>query len=232
MELEGLDSRRLCLPVGFRAIHPQGVNHSFSQIFLYFTFDAFPNASNFTSNFFSHHFGTEMKYKAGLATSYSTIKMNNDGLVDTMEEKTELEYNCVECDFRANKKCYLVKHVQSQHVKYSCNRCKYEGNKEELFLLHIKSMHGKIWYDCEKCNYGTRSKASLKIHMQSKHEGIYFMCTVCPYQASTKASIAKHTKTIHEGVRYPCKYCEFMASSIYSLRKHDFSKHLDKRSKL
>ena len=28
MELEGLDSRRLCLPVGFRAIHPHEVNHS------------------------------------------------------------------------------------------------------------------------------------------------------------------------------------------------------------
>ena len=154
----------------------------------------------------------------------------SEAKVPNAKKLSKRSIKCIKCDFQTNKKRYLVKHEQSQHVerlvKYSCNQCKYQGYKEKLFLSHKKTMHGNEYYSCNQCRFGARTKSNLNIHTRTKHEGLFISCKLCPYFAGTKGILAAHVSNIHDGVRYPCDKCDLKASSKHTLMKHKFSKHL------
>ena len=60
---------------------------------------------------------------------------------------------CDQCEYKANCKGFLEKHIESIHGnnKYFCKQCEYKVKQKENLERHIKSIHDNVTYPCNQC---------------------------------------------------------------------------------
>ena len=126
------------------------------------------------------------------------------------------------CEFETKWTSYLKTHIKNIHEgkKFKCNQCEYRANKKGNLLKHISEVHGVdryilrnnteneplqcisliIRYPCSKCDYKATQKANLQRHIDSVHEGIRYNCEFCSYTATRKDHLSRHVKQSHSNL--------------------------------
>ena len=121
------------------------------------------------------------------------------------------------CEFETKWTSYLKTHIKNIHEgkKFKCNQCEYRANKKGNLLKHISEVHGvdryilrnnteneplQCRYPCSKCDYKATQKANLQRHIDSVHEGIRYNCEFCSYTATRKDHLSRHVKQSHSNL--------------------------------
>ena len=74
-------------------------------------------------------------------------------------------------------------------VIFPCDHCDYKANKKGNLLRHIKSMHEGVKFSCDQCDYRATLKGSLLKRIKAIHEGVKFPCGQCDYKATLKRNL-------------------------------------------
>merc|ERR1719319_14304 len=93
-----------------------------------------------------------------------------------------ITFPCIECDYVANRKEFLLNHVEGNHKnnQYPCNFCEKVYNQKRSLRMHKKCAHLNTesktipsTVNCDICNNGQtfKSKRNLKIHKIYVHSG-------------------------------------------------------------
>ena len=149
-----------------------------------------------------------------------------------MFEATATRFFCSNCDFKTNKKSYLLQHIKSIHegIKLQCEvmGCNYKANTRTSILKHFKSKHEGVAYPCDQCDYKGTQKWNLLKHIERKHKIEVKQCEVigCKFESNSKEGIFRHIRSAHEGVNHPCDQCNYIATLKGNLNRHIKRKHV------
>lgn len=89
-----------------------------------------------------------------------TKEDNREDINEIKVNKTQMSFQCEECEFTSEKQETLMKHKNTKHTKV--NSC--TGDSV------TKAATDKEKFHCDECNYSCLSKKSLKKHRSQKHE--------------------------------------------------------------
>ena len=81
-------------------------------------------------------------------------------------------FYCKKCDFTANKRKILVKHILKEHKKtYECKDCSEKFSNKIAFEKHKKTHQEVKIFPCKKCNFIAKGKKKVLIdHMLTLHK--------------------------------------------------------------
>jgi len=143
------------------------------------------------------------------------------------EENDLMKFPCKNCNYVANFKSNLKKHMNLKHlgIQFSCEKCDFSVNTQNNLKQHIDSKHLGMQYDCNFCDHTTTNRGNLKKHIASQHEGIRYSCDKCEQSYAQKYHLVEHIKSKHEGFRYTCTFCNNSYIDKGNLKKHKVSQH-------
>ena len=140
-------------------------------------------------------------------------------------QRTEV-FPCNICDYKANLKINLSKHVEHNHsiksqnlTKIKCVSCDYVGIKSNM-KAH-ENVHANEKHKCDKCNYEGKSKIHLKTHVQKMHteREMQYKCNICEFKSKEKSGLKYHIDNMHLGLTKECPICCKIMKS-HSIRRH------------
>ena len=83
------------------------------------------------------------------------------------------KFSCSLCDYTADYKQNLKKHIQSVHDEnksYKCSVCEFASSYKHVTHRHILTVHGnKNPHKCLFCDHNSANSRDLKIHVDSVH---------------------------------------------------------------
>merc|ERR1712228_578993 len=92
---------------------------------------------------------------------------------DKKDKENHIGFTCEFCDFKADKKKKLSKHVNSKHPDkekpYTCNYCDEQLKSMKDIHEHLQRKHDRGKYPCDECGETLIWRISLKQHMNEKH---------------------------------------------------------------
>ncbi|VDO12688.1 unnamed protein product [Rodentolepis nana] len=147
---------------------------------------------------------TQGRLRHHKAAFHSEIQPKNySGKSSNRPTKSGRTYKCKDCDFSAQDKPDLWRHIRV-HMKpermLECSFCPFVTELAHHFDYHMKNHSGKKPFECDKCNYRCVNKSMLNSHRKS-HSNIYqYRCTECRYASkylhSLKLHLLKHENAV------------------------------------
>ncbi|KAL7014829.1 hypothetical protein ACKWTF_016147 [Chironomus riparius] len=150
---------------------------------------------------------------------------------------------CEYCDFNANSKSELLRHVKSNHLKENnsttdvriCPDCGkiLKGNNHLNF--HIKTKHLKLTkYQCDLCGFRSYGKYEIRSHILIHHLPLElrkeYKCDLCPSILTTAMSLKTHKQHKHSGLKpHICIFCNKSYALKETLKSHIRNVHNGER---
>lgn len=150
---------------------------------------------------------------------------------------------CEYCDFNANSKSELLKHVKVNHLKQNsstvdvriCPDCGkiLKGNNHLNF--HIKTKHLKLTkYQCDLCGFRSYGKYEIRSHILIHHLPLElrkeYKCDLCPSILTTAMSLKTHKQHKHSGLKpHMCIFCNKSYALKETLKSHIRNVHNGER---
>lgn len=150
--------------------------------------------------------------------------------------KKRAGFYCETCDYRANRKADLHRHVIRKHTNeaeikwYSCDKCPFRG-KLKTDLNNHQKVHTTKTLQCKKCTFRAKTKYTLDRHVQKVHvkpEDIEWLhCDNCAYKAKNKTLLVMHIRTQHnDHIKWHrCPHCSYKSKLKTQLHTHQVAMH-------
>ena len=136
--------------------------------------------------------------------------------------KSEKNFGCTECDYRAHSRRETKNHEIKTHGKgaaiLACDICSFRGVSPSELESHTRRIHLKLRTQvCPEC--GKRLSESNREHRE---------CPSCEYRlpAAHQNSLSNHVKAVQLKIKdNNCDHCNFASSSTSGLTKHIDNMH-------
>lgn len=133
---------------------------------------------------------------SGTLQDHMQIEHGGDIVEFKIPKKPNRNYDCDQCDHRANSKNALRAHKSFHHwhVSFKCQECGISKSTKERLQFHINRVHRKISYPCDFCDFKASSKPTLKRHIEKKHPNNFqlYYCHLCNYRTQYKDLLQSH----------------------------------------
>jgi hypothetical protein len=143
-------------------------------------------------------------FSCDLCSNYSTTTKSCLNIHVRHAHQRLRDYACGYCGLQFPMRMNLLNHINVAHaankVWYKCEQCEYRAEKRGYVRKHVKTVHATVKpFQCESCSYATSFRSDLKNHVNSRHtRERMFPCESCSYQATTKHSLRSHVRNCHE----------------------------------
>ena len=178
-----------------------------------------------------------------------------DKTTNAKDNQIAKRFPCDLCGYTANRKEWLVAHVNGVHLKvkpFKCDTCNFATTHKRSLAYHKMKPH----LTCEQCPFITVGNSQMKFHM-SRHQKSSIdpelKCLDCSFTCKSASELVDHARDIHKkektvitqyvtppGINsgtalakatrciknYPCNLCGFTADRNILLADHVNSVHL------
>lgn len=156
--------------------------------------------------------------------SVSSENKSDNQCSSRKKSKPDAVYNCQHCEYTANKRAMLARHLHS-HSIYMCLRCSFfcesdDELKDHMHREHKDRMDHKL---CRKCSrYIHCVGVTLEQHMENCQGPVPFKCPHCEkefkYESSLKSHVVKHDPDGPK--KFSCPQCTYKSNYKANLKKH------------
>ena len=113
-----------------------------------------------------------------------------------------------------------IKKIHADHKPFQCIKCDFQADKYSKLQIHVKSIHESVTFPCPQCQHRVKSKNSLMFHIQTVHEGKKpFSCPQCDFKGALEINIKAHIKSMHPST-LTCSICEYKVADENILLNH------------
>ncbi|GAB6021823.1 hypothetical protein CHUAL_004397 [Chamberlinius hualienensis] len=148
----------------------------------------------------------KLKFKCDLCDLVSDDK---DGITLHRKQKHKKKnnlshYKCSQCDFTADKKILIKRHLHCCHTVEKPFKCQEES-----------------------CEYRGRTEKELKIHTGKQHDNVLYNCPHCNKSFVGQFNFDNHVKISHTepDERHACQFCDFKTRYMLDLKRHQSERH-------
>ena len=161
------------------------------------------NEESSRQKLFRSQCGLEAKNRTQIRQHINT-KHNEDKIEIT---DTEVEFNCMGCDFQGTSEKQLQRHTELKHM-IKCKACEQSFKEKKNLMLHRKKEHPNLVAPCKKlaeksCIY-TEESCYWRHTVGSKEEPVT-NCYICGNAFKSKSELMQHRKKEHS---HTVKVCE------------------------
>ena len=182
-------------------------------------------------------------------------------LVEDREQSVENENGrrCLYCDYHADERSILDKHILAVHGTeklFKCDQCGFSTGWKCSLRKHILKVHNNpsdFPYTCNDCGFSTKFSRVYKNHLMSlkiigkcevskeKHDASKtkykpnepMKCPHCNYTRTQRSKILNHIKSVHEDSKpFKCTQCKSSFKLKFRLTAHMKLSHGDGKVKI
>ena len=173
-----------------------------------------------------------IRYECDKCEEYFTRSDHLAGHKKTQHEGIVTWYKCDKCEYKAEARTSLKRHIRKHIDPYKCEHCSKPFTELNGLRKHVRLHTGENPFKCQQCNMEVRTSGLLKKHMISHTNERPHTCFKCTMTFKRKAGIKRHMIMNHSNIikekknkPYQCKDCP--ASFLYkrSLKKHSRKQH-------
>jgi hypothetical protein len=193
---------------------------------------------------------------------------NEGGTVDLLEplcdrEESEISLEnekvsqCFYCDYQADEKSTLEKHILAVHGTeklFKCFLCDFSTGWKSSLRKHKLKVHNETddcTYSCNECEFSTKFSRVYKNHLMSlkisgkcettdeRHDPDQYKpnepmkCPHCNYTRTQRSKILNHIKSVHEDAKpFKCSQCKSSFKLKFRLTAHMKLSHGDGKVKI
>ena len=146
-----------------------------------------------------------------------------------IEDKDDVTYGCVECDYDTFSKKKMSNHRRNKHERdkiYECKHCDFKAPFLREKKQHMKNEHKVKSHACKRCEFNTPWLQELKTHKRNTHKRKTYECLECDIMALYMTDFRNHMTSQH-GVHkmFVCQNCDFKAAEGKLVRRHQRAVH-------
>lgn len=137
------------------------------------------------------------------------------------------DVKCVDCDYVAKQKKYLIIHANRDHLDhhpFTCNDCGTEFYSKMSLRIHLQQSH-KILNICPFCDEEFNKLAFYEHKRMCKSFDRPFSCDTCLASFFTSKKLANHKSLRHTDFGYPCSMCDKRFLGTAQLEEHQVAVH-------